>query len=56
VFGLFPDAIVSFTRRSTPTLPTDAPAKEVPAGMPRTTSAASSGVVASRPDPLSSGK
>jgi NADH-quinone oxidoreductase subunit N len=56
VFGLFPDAIVSFTRRSTPTLTTDAPAKEVPAGMPRTTSAANSGVVASRPDPLSSGK
>jgi NADH-quinone oxidoreductase subunit N len=56
VFGLFPDAIVSFTRRSTPTLTTDAPAREVPAGMPRTTSAANSGVVASRPDPLSSRK
>jgi NADH-quinone oxidoreductase subunit N len=56
VFGLFPDAIVSLTRRSTPTLTTDAPAKQVPAGLPRTTSAANTGVVALRPDPLSSGK
>jgi len=54
-FGLFPDAIVSFTRRSTPTLTTDAPAAEVPAGLPRTTSAANTRVLALRPDPLSHG-
>jgi NADH-quinone oxidoreductase subunit N len=53
VFGLFPDAIVSFTRRSTPTLTTDAPVSGAQVGMPRTTSAANTGVVALRPDPLS---
>jgi NADH-quinone oxidoreductase subunit N len=53
VFGLFPDAIVSFTRRSTPTLTTDAPASGSQAGVPRATSAANTGVVALRPDPLS---
>jgi NADH-quinone oxidoreductase subunit N len=56
VFGLFPDAIVSFTRQSTPTLTTDAPARQVPAGMPRTMSAADAGAAAVRPDPLSSGR
>jgi NADH-quinone oxidoreductase subunit N len=56
VFGLFPDAIVSFTRRSTPTLTTDATAPGVPAGIPRTTSAPNPGAVALRPDPVSSGK
>jgi NADH-quinone oxidoreductase subunit N len=53
VFGLFPDAIVSLTRRSTPSLTTDAPASAAQAGMPRTTSGANTGVVALRPDPLS---
>jgi NADH-quinone oxidoreductase subunit N len=53
VFGLFPDAIVSLTRRSTPSLTTDAPASGAQAGMPRTTSGANTGVVALRPDPLS---
>jgi NADH-quinone oxidoreductase subunit N len=53
VFGLFPDAIVSLTRRSTPTLTTDVPASRAQAGMPRTTSGANTGVVALRPDPLS---
>ncbi|HEY8851831.1 MAG TPA: hypothetical protein VIM36_06590, partial [Gemmatimonadaceae bacterium] len=56
VFGLFPDAIVSFTRRSTPTLTTDAAATGVPAGIPRTTSAPNSGAVALHPNPVSSGK
>jgi NADH-quinone oxidoreductase subunit N len=56
IFGLFPDAIVSFTRRSTPTLTTDSAVRQVPAGIPRTTSAANPSVVALRPDPLSSGK
>jgi hypothetical protein len=56
VFGFFPDAIVSFTRRSTPTLTTDAPGTGLPAGLPRTTSAANTGVLGSPPDPLSSGK
>ncbi|MDQ6688983.1 MAG: NADH-quinone oxidoreductase subunit N [Gemmatimonadota bacterium] len=50
VFGLFPDAIVSFTRRSTPTMTTDVSAR--PTGsVPRSTSAASGGIVAVRPDP-----
>ncbi|HEY8832865.1 MAG TPA: hypothetical protein VIM21_10175, partial [Gemmatimonadaceae bacterium] len=56
IFGLFPDAIVSFTRRSTPTLTTDSAVRQVPAGIPRTTSAANPSVVALRPDPLPSGK
>jgi NADH-quinone oxidoreductase subunit N len=56
VFGLFPDAIVAFTRRSTPTLTTDAPDTEVPAGLPRARSTANAAVLASPPDPLSSGK
>jgi hypothetical protein len=56
VFGLFPDAIVSLTRRSTPTLTTDGPAIDVPAGLPRTSSAANNGVVALRPDPSSNSR
>src|ERR1700682_6123269 len=56
IFGLFPDAIVSFTRRSTPTLTTDAPSSGVPAALPRSTSAAYNEAVALRPDPLPSGR
>jgi hypothetical protein len=56
VFGLFPDAIVSFTRRSTPTLTTDGPALESPGGSPRTTAAADDGAVAAHPDPLPNGR
>jgi NADH-quinone oxidoreductase subunit N len=56
VFGLFPDAIVSFTRRSTPTLTTDGPALESPGVSPRTTAAANDGAVAAHPDPLPNGR
>jgi NADH-quinone oxidoreductase subunit N len=56
VFGLFPDAIVSFTRRSAPSLTTDALVREVPGALPRTTSATSNGVVALRADPASNGR
>jgi NADH-quinone oxidoreductase subunit N len=52
VFGLFPDAIVSFTRRSSPSIATDLPSREAPAALPRSTGAASGGVVALRPDPV----
>ncbi len=50
VFGLFPDAIVSFTRRSTPTMTTDVSARPT-SSLPRSTSAAEGEVVAVRPDP-----
>ncbi len=55
IFGLFPDAIVSFTRRSTPTLTTDVPAREAPAALLRTTRAVKNDVVAVRSDPLPNG-
>jgi len=56
IFGLFPDAIVSFTRRSTPVLTTDVPSSGAPAALPRTTSGAGDQVVALRPDPMPSGR
>jgi NADH-quinone oxidoreductase subunit N len=56
VFGLFPDAIVSFTRRSTPSLTTGVPVREAPDALPRTTSATSNGAVVLRPDSLSNGR
>jgi NADH-quinone oxidoreductase subunit N len=54
VFGLFPDAIVSFTRRSTPTMTTEVSARST-TSLPRSTSAANSPVVAVRPDPSLNG-
>jgi NADH-quinone oxidoreductase subunit N len=56
IFGLFPDAIVSFTRRSAPTLTTDAPANRAPAALPRSTSAPKNEIVALRPDQLPNGR
>jgi NADH-quinone oxidoreductase subunit N len=56
VFGLFPDAIVSFTRRSAPNLTTDAAAKGVPAAIPRSASATNNAVVALHPDQSSNGR
>jgi len=56
IFGLFPDAIVSFTRRSTPTFTTDVPSSGAPPALPRSTSAAKNEVIALRPDPLPSGR
>ena len=56
IFGLFPDAIVSFTRRSTPTFTTDVPSSGAPPALPRSTSAAKNEVVALRPDPLPNGR
>jgi NADH-quinone oxidoreductase subunit N len=55
IFGLFPDAIVSFARRSTPALTTDAPSSGVPPSLQRGTSTASNEVVALRPQPLPNG-
>jgi NADH-quinone oxidoreductase subunit N len=55
IFGLFPDAIVSFTRRSAPVFTTDASLSGEPASLPRTTTAAGTGVVALRPNSLASG-
>jgi NADH-quinone oxidoreductase subunit N len=54
IFGLFPDAIVSFTRRSTPDLTTNPP-RAAASALPRTTSAARTEAVALRPDQLPSG-
>lgn len=56
IFGLFPDAIVSFTRRSTPTFITDVPSSGAPPALPRSTSAAKNEVVVLRPDPLPNGR
>ena len=56
IFGLFPDAIVSFTRRSTPTLTTDVNSNRVPDALRRSTSAAYSEAVALRPDPAPNGR
>jgi NADH-quinone oxidoreductase subunit N len=56
VFGLFPDAIVAFTRRSTPVLTTDVPGIQAPGASPRTTAAAVNGTVAVRPDSLPNGR
>ncbi|HVS60930.1 MAG TPA: NADH-quinone oxidoreductase subunit N [Gemmatimonadaceae bacterium] len=56
IFGLFPDAIVSFTRRSTPTFITDMPSSGAPPALPRSTSAAKNEVIALRPDPLPNGR
>jgi NADH-quinone oxidoreductase subunit N len=56
VFGLFPDAIVAFTRRSTPALTTDVPSIQAPGASPRTTAAAINGAVAVRPDSLPNGR
>jgi NADH-quinone oxidoreductase subunit N len=56
VFGLFPDAIVSFTRRSTPSVTTVVPVREAPGALPRTTTATSNGAVVPPPDPLSNGR
>ena len=56
IFGLFPDAIVSFTRRSTPTFTTDVPSNGAPPALPRSTSAAKNEVIALRPDPLPNGR
>jgi NADH-quinone oxidoreductase subunit N len=55
IFGLFPDVIVSLTRRSTPAFTTDAPPGAEPSPFPRTTSEAKAEVVALGPDPLPSG-
>jgi NADH-quinone oxidoreductase subunit N len=54
VFGLFPDAIVSFTRRSAPDLTTNPP-RAAASALPRTTSAARTEAVALHPDQLPSG-
>jgi NADH-quinone oxidoreductase subunit N len=53
IFGLFPDAIVSLTRRSTPSFATDTPPAAAP--MPTAASAAKTEVAAVRPDSLTSG-
>jgi NADH-quinone oxidoreductase subunit N len=54
IFGLFPDAIVSFTRRSAPDL-TTIPPRAAASALPRTTSAARTEAVALRLDQLPSG-
>ncbi len=54
IFGLFPDTIVSFTRRSAPGLTTDAPSGGVSASLPRSMSAAKTEVVALRYNSLPS--
>jgi NADH-quinone oxidoreductase subunit N len=55
VFGLFPDAIVSFTRRSAPTLTTDSPSSGTSMSVPRSAVRPSGRVVALRPDPSPTG-
>jgi NADH-quinone oxidoreductase subunit N len=55
IFGLFPDAIVSFTRRSTPVLTTDAPVQPGN-GAPRTDGRSAQNVVSIRPDLSNSGR
>ena len=56
IFGLFPDAIVSFTRRSTPTFITDMPSSGAPPALPRSAGAAKNEAVVVRPDPLPNGR
>ena len=56
IFGLFPDAIVSFTRRSTPTSTTDVPSSGAPPAFPRSASAVKNEVVVLRPVPLPNGR
>jgi NADH-quinone oxidoreductase subunit N len=56
IFGVFPDAIVSFTRRSAPVLTTDTPAGASSPSLQRTARALGPGVVSMRPDPSISGR
>jgi NADH-quinone oxidoreductase subunit N len=56
IFGVFPDAIVSFTRRSAPSLTTDAPAETSAPPMQRTARQLGPGVVSMRPDLSTSGR
>jgi hypothetical protein len=54
IFGVFPDAIVSFTRRSAPVVTTDAPVQPG-TGAPRTGGRSAQNVVSIRPDLSNSG-
>jgi NADH-quinone oxidoreductase subunit N len=54
IFGVFPDAIVSFTRRSAPAVTTDAPVQPG-TGAPRTGGRSAQNVVSIRPDLSNSG-
>jgi hypothetical protein len=56
IFGLFPDAIVSFTRRSAPALTTDAPAGANNPPLQRTAGGSAPEVVSMRPGLSISGR